>query len=183
MQQVANALRRRTKSAAGTQGQLSSGGQLRVTPKSLALFHERWLGACHNHEELMQLKAALEATVTLIWLAALPMPATQVFVSGLPSIWPAFKWAMWIRLVLIALIPQVVFFDMLGRSTTFTNKLRALVGESHSLVCEDPQARIFLTSVCADLPCFRTNVPGTPAVAAAAAMVALASFVPYAVAN
>ena len=40
VQQVANALRRRTKSAAGTQGQLSSGGQLRVTPKSLALFHE-----------------------------------------------------------------------------------------------------------------------------------------------
>ena len=131
----------------------------------------------------MQLKERLESTVTVIWLAALPLPATQVFLSNLPSSWPTFRWAMWIRLILIGLIPQVLFFDMLGRAKTFTMKLRALVAESHCLVCEDPQARLFLTSVCADLPSFRTNLPGTPLVSAAAAVVALASFVPYAIAD
>ena len=167
--------------ASASHGRVPMVGHLRVTDEALERFHDRWVAACRNHEELMRQDAwrwhPAWVTVACNWL----VPATQVYLARLS--WPAFSTWQQTRLVFLATGPLIWFWFSLGVSVFWTTRLRRLVAQSQALVCADPSARVFLSAVCA-VPAFRAGVvPATPAVFAAVVLLSAASYVPYAYAD
>ena len=129
----------------------------------------------------MARKARIDLCVWLVTICAWFLPLTQVAVANLR--WLDFNWSQHLRLVLVTFVGLGCWLESVMMCADMSGRLAALVADSRSLVCEDPSTRIYLNSVCADAPTFRTIIPCTWRVFGALLAIHALSYVPYAFAD